>query len=111
MREIYLKPFELSVKVGGASNVMTAFNYVGNVWAGSCAELLQTVLRDEWGFVGSTVSDWFNGTTDGIMHANAAIRTGGDKMLSSAGDAKAYATDTDKAGTVVAMRDAAHNIL
>lgn len=111
MREIYLKPFELSVKVGGASDAMTAFNYIGNVWAGSCAELLQTVLRGEWGFVGSTVSDWFNGTTDGIMYANAAIRTGGDKMLSSAGDAKAYATDTDKAGTVVAMRESSHNIL
>ena len=111
MREIYLKPFEISVKVGGASNAMTAFNYVGNMWAGSCPELLQTVLRGEWGFVGSTVSDWFNGTTDGIMYANAAIRTGGDKMLSSAGDAKANATDTEKAGTVVAMREASHNIL
>lgn len=111
MREIYLKPFELSVKVGGASNAMTAFNYIGNVWAGSCEELLQTVLRGEWGFVGSTVSDWFNGTTDGIMYANAAIRTGGDKMLSSAGDAKANVTDTDKAGTVVAMRESSHNIL
>lgn len=111
MREIYLKPFEISVKVGGASNAMTAFNYIGNVWAGSCEELLQIVLRGEWGFVGSTVSDWFNGTTDGIMYANAAIRTGGDKMLSSAGDAKANATETDKAGTVVAMREASHNIL
>lgn len=111
MREIYLKPFEISVKVGGASNAMTAFNYVGNVWAGSCEELLQIVLRGEWGFVGSTVSDWFNGTTDGIMYANAAIRTGGDKMLSSAGDAKANATNTDRAGTVVAMREASHNIL
>lgn len=111
MREIYLKPFELSVKVGDASNVMTAFNYVGNVWAGSCKELLQTVLRDEWGFVGSTVSDWFNGTTDGIMYANAAIRTGGDKMLSSAGDAKAYATNVENPGTVTAMRQACHNIL
>ncbi|MDD5805464.1 MAG: family 43 glycosylhydrolase [Clostridia bacterium] len=86
-------------------------NYVGNVWAGSCKELLQTVLRDEWGFVGSTVSDWFNGTTDGIMYANAAIRTGGDKMLSSAGDAKAYATDVENPGTVTAMRQACHNIL
>lgn len=111
MREIYLKPFEISVKVGGVSNAMTAFNYIGNMWAGSCTELLQTVLRGEWGFVGSTVSDWFNGTTDGIMYANAAIRTGGDKMLSSAGDAKANVTDTDNAGTVTAMREASHNIL
>ncbi|MCD7753299.1 MAG: glycoside hydrolase family 3 C-terminal domain-containing protein [Clostridiales bacterium] len=111
MREVYLKSFEMSVKIGGADNVMTAFNYVGNVWAGSCEELLQTVLRDEWGFVGSTVSDWFNGTTDGNMLADSAIRVGGDKMLSSSGDAKAFATNTDDANTVIAMRNASHNIL
>ncbi|MCD7858062.1 MAG: hypothetical protein LUG55_09780 [Clostridiales bacterium] len=76
MREIYLKSFEMSVKIGGADNVMTAFNYIGNVWAGACEELLQTVLRDEWGFVGSTVSDWFHGTDDGYMLADSAIRVG-----------------------------------
>ena len=111
MREIYLKPFEISVKDGGADNVMTAFNYVGNVWAGCCPELLQDVLRGEWGFVGSTVTDWFNGTIDGNMMADSAIRTGGDKMLSSAGDQKGFATNTDQAATVVAMRNSCHNIL
>lgn len=111
MREIYLKSFEISVKVGGADNAMTAFNYIGGTWAGACKELLQTVLRGEWGFVGSTVSDWFNGSTDGIMLADAAIRTGGDKMLSSAGDVKAFATNTNEADTVVAMRESCHNIL
>lgn len=111
MREIYLKPFELSVKEGGADNAMTAFNYIGNVWAGCCEELLQGVLRDEWGFVGSTVSDWFNGTTDGNMLADSAIRTGGDKMLSSAGDQKGFASNTNQAATVVAMRSSCHNIL
>lgn len=111
LREIYLKPFELSVKEGGASNVMTAFNYIGNVWAGACEPLLQTVLRGEWGFVGSTVTDWFNGTTDGNMLADAAIRTGGDKMLSSAGDEKGFASNVESAATVTAMRDSCHNIL
>ena len=111
MREIYLKPFEISVKDGGADNVMTAFNYIGNVWAGCCPELLQDVLRGEWGFVGSTVTDWFNGTIDGNMMADSAIRTGGDKMLSSAGDQKGFATNTDQAATVVAMRNSCHNIL
>lgn len=111
MREIYLKPFEISVKDGGADNVMTAFNYIGNVWAGCCPELLQDVLRGEWGFVGSTVTDWFNGTIDGNMIADSAIRTGGDKMLSSAGDQKGFATNTDQAATVVAMRNSCHNIL
>ncbi|MCD7761493.1 MAG: hypothetical protein LUH16_06940 [Clostridiales bacterium] len=111
MREIYLKSFEMSVKIGGADNVMTAFNYIGNVWAGANYDLLQTVLRDEWGFQGSTVSDWFNGTTDGYMYAESAIRVGGDKMLSSSGDTMAFAINTSDANTVIAMRNAAHNIL
>lgn len=111
LREIYLKPFEMSVKEGGTTAAMTAFNYIGNIWAGCCPELLQTVLRDEWGFQGVTVTDWFNGSTDGIMMADSAIRTGGDKMLSSQGDPVAYVTDTDNPATVLAMREASHNIL
>ncbi len=59
IREIYLKPFELSVKEGGADAVMSAFNYVGNRWAGACSELLNTVLRDEWGFKGFVLTDYF----------------------------------------------------
>lgn len=111
MREVYLKPFELSVKVGGTTAAMTAFNYIGPVWAGCCEELLQTVLRGEWGFEGVTVSDWFNGSTDGNMLADAAVYVGGDKMLSSQGDPKAYVSDTSSASAVTAMRNATHNIL
>ena len=110
MREIYLKSFEMSVKQGGADNVMSSFNYIGNVWAGANPELLQTVLRGEWGFVGSVVTDWFNGSYDGYMMADSAIRNGGDKMLSS-GDALAQATNTESAGTVNALREASHNLL
>ena len=50
MREIYLKPFEIAIKQGGAGAVMSSFNYIGNRWAGGTKELCQTVLRDEWGF-------------------------------------------------------------
>ena len=54
MREIYLKPFEMSVKEGGAQAVMSAFNYIGNTYAGGNNVLLNTVLRDEWGFKASS---------------------------------------------------------
>lgn len=111
MREIYLKPFEMSVKIGEAHAAMTSFNYIGTMWAGASEELLQNVLRDEWGFVGVTVSDWFLGSSDGYMLADSAVRAGGDKMLSSQGDPKAYVTNTDKGATVSAMRNASHNIL
>lgn len=61
MREIYLKPFEMSVKEGGAQAVMSAFNYIGNTYAGGDAALLKTVLRDEWGFKGFVLTDYFGG--------------------------------------------------
>ncbi len=110
IREIYLKPFEMAIKEGGADNVMIAHNYIGNVWAGASSTLLQTVLRDEWGFVGSTVTDWFS-SDYGYYLADAAIRAGGDKMLSSTGDPNAYVADTSDANTVIALRNACHNIL
>ena len=111
MREVYLKPFELSVKLGGARGVMTAFNYIGANWASTMPELLKDVLRSEWGFRGVIVTDWFNGATDGIMMADSAVRAGTTKMLSSQGDPKAYMTRTDSASTVAAMREAAHDYL
>ena len=52
IRETYLKPFEMSVKEGGAQAVMSSFNYIGYTYAGASSNLLQTVLRDEWGFKG-----------------------------------------------------------
>ena len=101
----------MSTKMGQTTAAMTSFNYIGNVWAGANSDLLQTVLRDEWGFEGVTVSDWFSGNKDGYMLADSAIRVGGDKMLSSQGDPKAYVSNTDSPATVTAMRNAAHNIL
>lgn len=56
IREIYLKPFEMSVKQGGAGAVMSAFNYIGMEWGGSHSGLLNTVLRGEWGFRGMVLT-------------------------------------------------------
>ena len=60
MREIYLKPFEMSVKNfdGKSLAVMSSFNFIGDVCAGANPNLLNTVLRDEWGFRGMVLSDW-----------------------------------------------------
>lgn len=57
MREIYLKPFEIAVKEGGALGVMSCFNYIGTVWAGGSPALLRRLLREEWGFQGIVVTD------------------------------------------------------
>ena len=107
MREIYLKPFEMSVKEGGAQAVMSSFNYIGNTYAGGNAALLQTVLRDEWGFRGFVLTDYFGGY--GYQNADQEVRAGNDSMLATT---KITNHITDKSATSVkAMRQAAHNIL
>ena len=56
IREIYLKPFEATVKYGDATGVMTSMNYVGDIYAGGHERLIEQVLRNEWGFRGSTLT-------------------------------------------------------
>ena len=107
MREIYLKPFEMSVKEGGAQAVMSSFNYIGNTYAGANSALLQTVLRGEWGFKGFVLTDYFGGY--GYQNADQEVRAGNDSMLATT---KITNHITDKSATSVkAMRQAAHNIL
>ena len=107
MREIYLKPFEMSVKEGGAQAVMSSFNYIGNTYAGADSALLQTVLRGEWGFKGFVLTDSFGGY--GYQNADQEVRAGNDSMLATT---KITNHITDKSATSVkAMRQAAHNIL
>ena len=109
IREIYLKPFEMCVKDAGCEAAMSSFNYIGNRWAGGCSQLLNNVLRDEWGFQGFVETDYFG--VYGYMSADQAIRNGTDLML------VAYQTETNNVqfretnGAQRAMRDAAHNIL
>lgn len=107
MREIYLKPFEMSVKEGGAQAVMSSFNYIGNTYAGADSALLQTVLRGEWGFKGFVLTDYFGGY--GYQNADQEVRAGNDSMLATT---KITNHITDKSATSVkALRQAAHNIL
>lgn len=107
IREIYLRPFEMSVKEGGAQAVMSSFNYIGYTYAGASNNLLNTVLRDEWGFKGFVLTDYFGGY--GYQNADQEIRNGNDSMLATT---KITNHITDKSATSVkAMRTAAHNIL
>ena len=107
IRETYLKPFEMSVKEGGAQAVMSSFNYIGYTYAGASNNLLNTVLRDEWGFKGFALTDYFGGY--GYQNADQEIRNGNDSMLATT---KVTNHITDKSATSVkAMRTAAHNIL
>ena len=109
MREIYLKPFEIAVKDGGATAVMTSYNYIGTQWAGACENLLVNVLRNEWGFRGMVLTDYF--ADFGYMDAERSIYNGGSSCLINRDVTTNYITDTDDATTVSHMRDAAHDIL
>lgn len=108
IREIYLKPFEEAVKSNpdGKIAVMSSYNFIGTEWAGGCEALLKEVLREEWGFKGMVISDYFGNY--GYMDADRAVRGGTDMMLGTAGN---EAIMTDRSATsVIAMRQAVKNI-
>ena len=108
IREIYLKPFEMSVKDADSHAVMSSFNYIGNRWAGGCSELLKNVLRGEWGFVGFVETDYFG--VYGYMTADQGVRNGSDLMLCTTGNdfnTVTVLTNSSKQ----ALREASKNIL
>ncbi len=112
-RELYLRPFELSVKQGGANGAMSAFTHIGHKWSGANPELLQDVLRGEWGFQGFVTTD--AGMPGGFMDAGLACRNGNDLMLDMglAGAAKAVDTayKADPVGVLMGLRSCAHSLL
>lgn len=108
IRENYLKPFEMAVKDGGATAVMSSYNFIGNRWAGANKNLLQNVLRKEWGFHGLVETDYFIG---GFMNSNQALKNGGDIMLSTNGLNGAQASGLKNPAVVRQMRQASHDIL
>lgn len=59
LREIYLKGFEMAVKEGGAQTVMTTYGIVNGLWTSASYDLNTVVLRNEWGFKGYTMTDWW----------------------------------------------------
>ncbi len=109
IREIYLRPFEIAVKDGGAKAVMSSFNYVGAEWAGASSALCNTVLRDEWGFRGFVLTDYFG--VYGYMNSDQAIRGGTDCMLVAYDTETNHVKDTSSATGVKAMRQACKNIM
>ena len=109
VREIYLKPFEIAVKDGGAKAVMSSFNYIGTRWAGGSTELCNNVLRDEWGFKGFVLTDYFG--VYGYMNSDQGIRNGTDAMLVAYDTETNHVQDQKSATGVLAMRNAVHNIL
>ena len=89
-RENYMKPFEIAVKKGGANAIMSAFNSVGGVWAGANYAQNVTILRNEWGFRGSMITDWSTG--DGNMTSKTGLPGGNDIWLNPSSMASPIST-------------------
>ena len=64
VREIYARPFEIAVKEGGVKSIMTAYNAVNGYHAASNYELTKTLLRDDWGYDGFVMTDWWAHVTN-----------------------------------------------
>ena len=111
IREIYLKPFELSVKEGGANAVMVSWSFLGHKWTGENSGLLNTVLRGEWGFRGMALTDFFRNNGHGFMNADAALANGVDAMLSTFGGPDNNVADPTHPTSVLQMRNACKNVM
>lgn len=108
LREIYLRPYEIAVKEGGANAIMTAYGRVGTVRASGSSALNTAVLRGEWGFKGAVITDYYNA---GVVHdADECIRAGNDLMLDPNGR-PSYFGDQTSATAVIALQSAAKHIL
>lgn len=106
LREIYLKPFEYTVKIGETSGMMSAFNRIGTVWTGGDYRLLVEVLRNEWGFEGTVISDFNTGSH---MDSKQMAYAGGDLNLQNF--AQEWNANMASINDLNVLRNAAKNVL
>ena len=109
MREIYMKGFEVAVKQGGTRGIMSSFNRLGAVNAAESSPLLTTVLRDEWGFQGTVMTDCILQLS--YHNVDRVIRSGNDLILSLMNIQSVSDATTGTATGQQALRRATHNIL
>ena len=109
MREVYLKGFEVAVKEGGTRGIMSSFNRLGAVNAAESPELLTTVLREEWGFQGTVITDCILQLS--YVNIDRAVRAGNNLILSLMNIQSVTDQTTGTNTGRQALRTAAHNIL
>lgn len=125
LREIYARAYEILVKeptttlkyldngetvykeTRACTALMSSFNRIGDVWCGASSALLKDMLRGEWGFLGTVITD-YNGNA--YMHVEAGVSSGNDLMLANETTLPTKFTDTKNPSTVRVMREACKNI-
>ena len=123
LREIYLKPFELSVKelsvkdtsgklvrtVGGCTGIMSSYGRIGAVWTGGSYALLTELVREEWGFKGAILTDYAD--HHNFMNGDQMLRAGGDLWMDGWNNNGAFAQETSSNSFKLALRDAAKHVI
>lgn len=111
IREIYLQPFEMSVRLGDALGMMASMNRIGNRWSGGHYGLMTATLRDEWGFEGFVVTDQASYSVFAYEDLREGLEAGTDLWLNT--DATLWGlTDEEMTPTVISnMQRAAKNVV
>ena len=125
LREIYARAYEILVKeptvtlkyledgvttykeIRACTALMSSFNRIGDVWCGASSPLLKDVLRGEWGFIGTVITD-YNGNQ--YMHVESGVANGNDLMLANETTLPTKFTDVKNPSTLRIMREACKNI-
>ena len=109
LREIYLKPFEYTVKLGETRGIMSSFNRIGTRWTGGDYRLLTEILRNEWGFNGLVICD-FN-TIPQYMIPRMMFYAGGSLDLATQQSAMWTDCDTSDAGDAIVLMRAVKDVM
>lgn len=99
LREIYLRAFEICVREGGAKSIMTSYNKVNGIYAANSHDLCTKILRNEWGFDGVVMTDWFS-TNKGLASNAIAMKAGNDLIMPGGGSFKKEILRGVKSGTI-----------
>ncbi|KXB62035.1 glycosyl hydrolase family 3 protein [Olsenella sp. DNF00959] len=109
LRELYLEPFRRAVEDGGCTGVMSSYNRIGAIWAGGSEALVDGVLRGEWGFRGSVITDYSD--HHAYMNADQMLRAGGSLFMDGVFDDGGFALDTTTPNFRRRLRAASKDVL
>ena len=109
LRETYLEPFRILAEEFGATAIMSSYNRIGAIWAGGSKAMLTGVLRDEWGFKGTVITDYSDHNE--YMNGDQMLRAGGDLWMDAFSGTGQLAFETESATFQQAIRRASKNII
>lgn len=108
LRETYLSPYKTAID-NGATGIMTSYGRLGAIWSGGSQALLTDLLRNEWGFTGTVLTDYSD--HQDFMNGDQMLRAGGDLWMDGYQSNGSFKRETSSVAIVTQMREATHHIL